>query len=88
MVPYDGPLAIDGQARGVVALWLAARGLDLDDAMHLATVEEPGDSDENLIRGQTTDPFEHGLAWPTMCGPVVWSPQDLVARSRRRRLAR
>lgn len=75
----EGPLPIDGQARGVVALWLAARGLDLDDALHLATVEEPGDSDENLIRGETTDPFEHGLAWPTMCGPVVWSPEDLEA---------
>lgn len=75
----EGPLAVDGQARGVVALWLAARGLELDDALQLATVEEPGDSDENLVRGQTTDPFEHGLAWPTMCGPVVWSPQDLEA---------
>lgn len=75
----EGPLPVSGQARGVVALWLAARGLDLDDALGLATVEEPGDPDENLLRGETTDPFEHGLAWPTMCGPVVWSPEDLAA---------
>ena len=75
----DGPLDIGGEARGVVGLWLAARGLELDDALHLATVESPGDSDENLLRGGGHDAFERGLAWPTMCGPVVWSPQDLEA---------
>lgn len=67
-------MAIDGEARGVVALWLAARGLELGDALHLATVENPGDADENLIRGGGNDAFERGLAWPTRCGPVVWSP--------------
>lgn len=77
--PEDGPLAIDGEARGVVALWLAAQELDLEDALHLATVDDPGDSDENLIRDVEHDPFERGLAWPTMCGPVVWAPQDLEA---------
>lgn len=75
----EGPASIAGQARGVVALWLAARGLDLDEALHLATVENPGDPDQNLVRGGGNDAFERGLAWPTMCGPVVWSPQDLEA---------
>lgn len=75
----QGPVSIAGQARGVVALWLAARGLELDEALHLATVENPGDSDENLVRGGGNDAFERGLAWPNMCGPVVWSPQDLEA---------
>jgi hypothetical protein len=75
----DGPFNIGGEARGVVGLWLAARGLELEEALHLATVESPGDSDENMLRGGGHDAFERGLAWPTMCGPVVWSPQDLQA---------
>lgn len=73
------PLVIGGEARGVVALWLAARGLDPADAVGLATVENPGDSDENLVGGAGPDAFELGLAWPNMCGPVVWAPQDLAA---------
>lgn len=77
--PDDGPLVIAGQARGVAALWLAARGLDADDAIGLATVENPGDSDENALRGPDHDAFELGLAWPNMCGPVVWAPEDLAA---------
>ncbi|HVF74968.1 MAG TPA: hypothetical protein VM938_07960 [Acidimicrobiales bacterium] len=74
-----GPLVIAGEARGVVALWLAARGLDPGDAVGLATVEQPGVSDNNLRGGAGSDAFELGLAWPEMCGPVVWAPQDLAA---------
>jgi hypothetical protein len=68
----DRPMAVDGEARGVVALWLAARGLDQDDAIDLTTVELSDDTSPE-------DAFEAGLAWPEMCGPVVWSPQDLEA---------
>jgi hypothetical protein len=63
----ERPLVIAGEARGVVALWLAARGLDPDDALDLAATPDGSDA------------FQRGLAWPTMCGPVVWSPQDLAA---------
>ena len=77
--PDEGPLVIGGEARGVVALWLAARGLDPGDAVGLATIENPGDSDENLLGGAGPDAFEQGVAWPNMCGPVVWAPQDLAA---------
>jgi hypothetical protein len=61
------PQSVSGQARGVVALWLASRGMDLADALALATGQVEGDA------------FDRGVAWPTMCGPVVWSAQDLVA---------
>ena len=52
----------------MVALWLAARGLDADAAARLASYQ-----------GSGADAFEQGLAWPGGCGPVVWSPQDLAA---------
>lgn len=62
------PRSIAGEARGVVALWLAARNLDADAAARLASYQ-----------GSGADAFERGLAWPGGCGPVVWSPQDLAA---------
>ena len=81
--PGDGgsgsrPLVVAGQARGVVALWLAARGLDPDAAIELATAGRRGQ------RGATpasADAFDRGFAWPTSCetAPVVWSAQDLAA---------
>jgi len=69
---------VAGQARGVVALWLAARGLDPDAAIKLATAGRRGQ------RGTTpasADAFDRGFAWPASCetAPVVWSAQDLAA---------
>lgn len=61
------PKVIAGEARGVVALWLATRGMPAPEARHLV----------RALSGN--DAFERGQAWPQMCGPVVWSPQDLAA---------
>lgn len=65
------PTSIGGQARGVLALWLAARGLDTDDAITLASVDDDWETPD--------DAFERGYAWPSGCAPVVWSAQDLEA---------
>ncbi|MCZ7528922.1 MAG: hypothetical protein M5U31_00395 [Acidimicrobiia bacterium] len=64
----DMPMVLSGEARGVVAQWLASRGLPRDEALDLATGDPGGD-----------DAFDRGNAWPDMCGPVVWSEQDLDA---------
>ncbi len=65
------PASVAGQARGVLALWLAARGLATDDAVTLASVDDDFETPD--------DAFERGYAWPSGCAPVVWSGQDLQA---------
>lgn len=69
--PDDEPAVIAGEARGVVALWLATRGMDPADAMATATAFDP----------QSSDPFARGLTWYEECTTplVVWSAQDLEA---------
>ena len=69
--PGDMPRVIAGQARGVVALWLATRGMPADEARDVATAFHP----------DAADPFDRGLAWHEECTspPVVWSAQDLQA---------
>ena len=74
--PAGLPQNVTGEARGVVALWLAARGLEpraADDLLRpdLAP-ESPGGA------------LERGMAWPDPCygerpAPVAWSAQDLEA---------
>lgn len=80
--PDDAPpQVIAGEARGVVALWLAARGLDPQDAVDLASHHYEQDDHEN------PDPptaLDLGMAWPDVCSgganpPVAWSAQDLAA---------
>jgi hypothetical protein len=70
------PAVVAGQARGVVALWLATRGLDLPDARRLLVGRPAGDPHR-----PAADTFDRGYAWPEGCGtaPVVWSAQDLRA---------
>jgi len=72
------PLVVAGQARGVVALWLATRGLDPDAAIKRATAGRRG---QRGATPATADAFDRGFAWPTSCetAPVVWSAQDLAA---------
>jgi hypothetical protein len=73
------PTLVVGEARGVVAVWLAARGLQADDARDLASSHVSSDA--------SSDPptaFELGMAWPDPCvggpsPPVAWSAQDLIA---------
>ena len=74
----DRPAVVAGQARGVVALWLATRGLDPGDSRMLTTAVG---GNKNGDAG-SPDSFDRGYVdWPNICGtsPVVWSAQDLVA---------
>ena len=65
------PTVIAGQARGVVALWLATRGADAAAVRSATTADYPG----------SADAFERGSLQIGMCSvpPVVWSAQDLAA---------
>jgi hypothetical protein len=66
------PTVVAGQARGVVALWLATRGLGPADAARATTATEPG----------SPDPVDRGsLQSADSCRifPLVWSAQDLAA---------
>lgn len=67
---------VAGQARGVIVLWLATRGLDRDAAGGL--VEET--PDEGSGKHDVTD---RGAVWPATCNDEVsvlqWSPTDLEA---------
>lgn len=69
--------SIAGEAPGVIALWIAARGLDRDDALDLASAQTSQHDDGSV------DPLAESMAWPEPCesgpSPVVWSPQDLAA---------
>lgn len=67
------PTVVAGEARGVVALWLASRGLDRDGAVTVATAADP-DSADALARGSVED-----LDDPCNAPAVVWSAQDLAA---------
>lgn len=59
----DRPTVIAGQARGVIALWLATRGMDPADATATATAFDP----------VGRDAFTRGLAWPEECTTPSWS---------------
>lgn len=65
------PTVIAGQARGIVALWLASRGLDAERARKLATSAAP----------ESSDSFDRGSLELGDCAipSVVWSGQDLAA---------
>jgi len=74
----DRPAVVAGQARGVVALWLATRGLDPGASRQLTTAA-PGNGNRDA---GGPDSFDRGYVdWPNICGtsPVVWSAQDLAA---------
>lgn len=80
VVPDRGPrpVVVAGQARSVVALWLAARGLGAEAGARLATAQKRGQ--EKAIPA-SADAFDRGYVWPSSCdsAPVVWSAQDLAA---------
>jgi hypothetical protein len=65
------PEVITGQARGVVALWLATRGLDHGQIADAVVGAHPSSS----------DPFERGVLEIDPCAApsVAWSAQDLAA---------
>jgi hypothetical protein len=66
----DEPIDVSGQARGVVAIWLATRGLDVQHATRLASVQ-------STSNGAPIGP------WPDACfagpAPVLWALTDLAA---------
>lgn len=66
----DAPenVLLDGEARGVVLLWLAIRGLDDSQVRDILT---PDDRSSPTMRGHI---------WPGVCGAALqWAPQDLAA---------
>lgn len=66
------PTVVAGQARGVVAIWLATRGLDAEATAAASTSPAP----------QAPDAFDRGsteLAEVCNVPAVVWSAQDLAA---------
>ena len=66
------PTVIAGQARGVVAMWLATRGADADAVRAASAAVDPWSADAVDAASCTS---------PTTCSvpPVVWSAQDLAA---------
>lgn len=67
----DAPesVLIDGQARGVVMLWLATSGLDDRDVDRVLTPHDSG-----------SGASYRGHLWPDIClTDVQWSPQDVEA---------
>lgn len=77
----DTPEVIAGKAPGVVALWIAARGLSPVAARQLATAEDF--DDPNTTTDDLSPALTAGMAWPGPCfagvPPVVWAAQDLIA---------
>lgn len=75
--PTTSMESIAGEAPGVIALWVAALGLELEDALDLASAH-PAQHDDGSV-----DPLAEGMPWPEPCeggtSPVVWAPQDLTA---------
>ncbi len=66
-------LPVAGEARGVVLLWLATRGMSTDDVDDLLRMDV-----------DSHDPnFTPGMIWPGTCegdpGAVIWAPQDVRA---------
>jgi hypothetical protein len=65
---------VAGQARGVLVLWYATRGLPTDAAQRATRPEV--DDDDALSAG------DRGDVWPSMCGEdrvLLWNQQDLAA---------
>ncbi len=72
---------IAGQARGVLALWVAYHDLPKADGFERAQAAVPDDHDSSDL-----DPaLAAGSAWPksaSIAAPVVWSAPDLIAARR------
>lgn len=74
-VPDDDllPMVVSGQSRGVVALWLAVRGVPPESRAAVLTAREPDDPDA-YDRGLPRN-ADHSCSIPS----VIWSAQDLAA---------
>jgi hypothetical protein len=70
---HGQPVVLRGQARGVIAIWLATRGLEAGAATRMASTRtEPGDGHDIVVG-----------PWPDECMagpvPVIWAYSDLAA---------
>ena len=75
----DAPCWAGGQARGIVALWVAAQGMSGDDAQGFVggTWNGLGDSD---IGSNVPPEWIDGYLWVSdATPPVLWSAADIVA---------
>ncbi len=65
--------SLEGEARGVIALWLAARGVDERTALAMTTFDS----------GADTTGANYYRPWPDSCyagpTPVIWAATDLDA---------
>lgn len=75
----DAPCWAGSQARGVVALWVAAQGMDGDDAKRLVSGTWSGlgdDHSDSNVPAEWTD----GYIWVgDATPPVLWSANDIAA---------
>ncbi|MGQ0434093.1 MAG: hypothetical protein ACT452_17005 [Microthrixaceae bacterium] len=69
-------LSIDHQARGVIALWLATRGVDAETAAAMTSTDDATHDSGNYVS-------DFGHPWPDRCyagpAPVTWALSDLDA---------
>ena len=75
----DAPCWAGGQARGIVALWVAAQGMSRDDAKRFVSGTWNGLGDDH---GDSNLPAEwiDGYIWVgDATPPVLWSATDIVA---------
>lgn len=70
----EWPTPTEGRSRGVIALWLATRGMDPSTRDRLITVDESADHLGDIPAG---------AIWPGAChednGALQWSPSDIDA---------
>ena len=75
----DAPCWSDGQARGIVALWVAAQGMSGDDAKRLVSGTWSGlgeDHSDSNVPAEWVD----GYLWVgDATPPVLWSATDIAA---------
>ena len=75
----DAPCWAGGQARGIVALWVAAQGMNRDDAKRFVSGTWNGLADahsDSDVPAEWTD----GYIWVSdATPPVLWSATDIVA---------
>jgi hypothetical protein len=77
-VDGEPPTLLAGRAQGVIALWLATRGLDADARDSLLYADQHVDP-----QADSSMPSQQGAIWPGLCNEenavLQWSPTDLDA---------
>ena len=77
--PGEAPCWAGGQARGIVALWVAAQGMSGDDAKHFVSGTWSGLGDDHNDSGVPAE-WTDGYIWISdATAPVLWSGADIAA---------